>query len=339
MQDTEYKKIACTLLRAEPFVWPENLNSEAFIDFAQLQGILCLLANHPDLTLWPKPINQAIVIARAAANSLLKQRQKVTHDLSQTLAQKRIQALLFKGAANAYLIYPTPDLRQHADIDMLIKERDYQTVIDCMIDLGFEIDPIKPTKFGPFQTTAKLKQQTGPSVLIDLHWKINNRLLLADCLNFDEVWHDALPIQDYGENTHGFDYKNSLLACCIHEAGSLPVERNKLIALYDAYLIMNKLGAIGIKDVLDKAHEKKIATISIDYMTKSMSLFADDSQIKMLNDLISSMPARAEEPSSGLLKHERTWLDEQLLDWHGVDGIKSKIEYIASKLTRKLSYK
>ena len=67
-----------------------------------------------------------------------------------------------------------------------------------------------------------------------------------------------------------------------------------------------------------------------------MDLFGDDEQKKMLNNVISNLPDNSVELSSGLLKFRRTWLEEQKLDWLGVTGVSNKIEYVVSKIAKKL---
>ena len=327
------------MIRGESCAWQDNFSEQDFIEYAQSQGVLLLLANSVDVIekQWPEPIYKAVLIAQSAADNLLEHRREIISDLFEKLNHRQLTALLFKGSANAYLIYPSPKLRQHADVDIMIKENDYQQVVDVLEDMGFEIDSIKPTKFGPYQTTAILKQQTSPNLILDLHWKINNRLLLADALSFNEAWHSALPVKEYGDSAYGFNHENALLACCIHEAGSLPVEREKLIGLYDAYLLMSKLGELGISDMLENALSKDISVICIDYLTKSMDLFADEGQKKMLNDVISNLSENSQEHSAGFLKPQRNWLEEQKLDWSGVNGISNKIEYIVSKIVKKLA--
>ena len=336
-----YKKIVCDMLCGTSCLWPKSANSSDFLSFTQSQGVLLLLSDYIELIEehWPKSVYQSVVIAQTAGINLLEQRRVVIQKLFEELNRYEVRAALFKGAANAYLLYSKSILRQHADIDILINERDYSAVVVILIEMGFEVEPIKPTQFGPYQTTATFRQGGAVDVVIDLHWKINNRLLLADTLSVEETMADTLPIEEYDEQVRGLNYHNALLACCIHEAGSLPIEREKLIGLYDAYLLMTKLGELGITDVLDKALTKNISAICTDYLTKSMDLFGDDEQKKMLNNVISDLPENSVEPSSGLLKPQRTWLEEQKLDWLGVTGVSNKIQYVVSKIAKKLGSK
>ncbi len=338
-----YKDLASGLIKGKSYQLDRLDSTEItdFIRFSENQGVLCLFDNSLAQIegQCPDHLIKSIVIAQASFKKLLYSRSIVIKKLFDGLGHIKVKSVLFKGAANAYLLYPKPELRQHADIDVLIDANDYDLVIDVLIAEGFDIDPIKPTKFGPYQTTAKLKQPGQPNVMVDLHWKINNRLLLADVIALADVWEDALPIEQYGEHAYGFDFEHALLACCIHEAGSLAVERGKLIGLYDAYLLADKLGDTGLSNVLEKASTKNILTICKDYLRMSISMFGNEGQIETLEELISSMPKGTKEPSSGLLKTQRTWLDEQILDWQGVNGISNKTEYLVSKLVRKLKFR
>ena len=339
-ESKEFYTLACRAIRTSQFEWPANwpeAKAEEFIHFIQAQGVLLLFGGYLQRVeeCWPKSVYQAISIANVAGANLLQIRKKTIQTLFEILAYRQIKAVLFKGAANAYLLYPKPIYRQHADIDILFDVKDYSVVVEILAQMGFNIDAIEPTKFGPYQTTATLQQSGKPAVLIDIHWKINNRLLLAEKLNIDEIWADILPIKDYGERVFGLGYQNALLAACIHEAGSLPVERGRLIGLYDACLLVKKLGKQDLLKVLERSREKGIGKICLEYIKKAVEIFGTRQEILMFTELESDFGEIAFEPSSRLMKDHRSWVEDQRLDWLAVDGVNNKIEYIISKFSHK----
>lgn len=326
------------MFRGDCCVWPEDLSEAGFIEFAQSQGILLLLAEHIELIEkhWPKSIHQTVVIANTAAVGLLEERRKTIQKLFRLLAQEKIKAVLFKGAANAYLIYPKPILRQHADIDILINQNDHTAVVMILAQIGFETDSIQPSQFGPYQSTATLKHKEKPDVLIDLHWKINNRLLLADTLSVDEAATNSLQIQEYGEQASGLNYHHALLAACIHEAGSLPIEREKLIGLYDVILLLRRLGQDGLESLLAQAKQKQISLICLDYINKAITIFGSEMDKEKFMPVVTSFEQPRSEPSAKLLKHNRSWLENQKLDWLAVEGVAGRLGFLVSKFLRKL---
>ena len=338
LSTTQYRKLACQLLQADYCDWPKSASKAEFIAYAESQGILMLMQNQHEFIEenWPHEILKSVLIANAAGQHLEQNRLGVTTRLLNLCQKRKLEILLFKGAANTYLLYDKPHQRQHADIDALIRVEDYSIITDVLIESGFIIDPVYPTEFGPYQTTARLHSDDNPVVMIDVHWKINNRLLLADTLNFDELKQRSISINQYGDCVIGFGYADALLTACIHDAGSLPVERNKLIALYDAHLLMNKLGNQAVKDALQVARDKGIGTICFDYLNRAAKYFNAENQRQWLGEIEADFRNLSHETSARLLTPSPSWMSDQWLDYLAVKGSKTKSKYIINKLLRKL---
>lgn len=338
MNVRENRELALKILTGNYCEWPGISDASDFIAYTESQGVLILLENHSAFIRenWPEEIAKAVVIAAAAGKRMLQHRADITTRMLDLCHANRLEALLFKGAANAFLLYENPHQRQHADIDLLVREDDTGRIAELLAQMNFSIDPFKTSEFGPYQTTATRYSEKHPVVMVDLHWRINNRLLLADALIFDELWQRSQVIDQYGESARGFGYQDALLAVCIHDAGALPAERNRLIALHDAHLLMKKLGHQEIHELLQTAADKGIGRICLDYLTRATDSFNSGEQRQWLDQLAPGLDTIHRESSAKLLNARSSWMRDHWLDFEAVNGAGAKSRYLKDKLLGRL---
>ena len=113
-------------------------------------------------------------------------------------AAERIDLLLMKGAALAYLYYPASHLRPRLDTDLLIRAADRSRVADVLVRLGYQRSPGMAAEGVAHQDQYTRALNGGLLHAIDVHWKIANPLAFADLLAFDELAVDAVPIPALG---------------------------------------------------------------------------------------------------------------------------------------------
>ena len=342
MQHSDNYQLIKGILNNQPVSWPENQTDKdatKFIDCAQQHGVLALLNEYRQQLKkdnWPALILQSIAIANKASQQILEQRKKAVTAAFSVFEKSNIDALIFKGAANAYLLYPQPQHRTHADIDILIRETDFQAVKNGLGTLEFEFDSINPTKFGPFQSSAVINEAGKAPINFDIHWKINNRLALANVLEFDELMQRAIAIEDYGNKIKAFSYRDAVLAACIHEAGCLEVEKSKLISIYDVHLLLQKMDDQALETLATTARDKKIGQVLHQYLTKCLNTFDDPRLAERISKVLGKYEFQKNELSAKLLNDNLSWAGNQWLDFRSVNGHLAKLEFILSKLKRKL---
>ena len=342
MQNAGYHQLITGMMNNQSIRWPDHLtddDSALFIDYAQQHGVLALLNQfqpQPDSDNWPALIKQSIAIADKASEQILLIRKQTIIRIFDAFEKNNIDALVFKGAANAYLLYEQPHHRAHADIDILIRETDFQSLKTCLTAMGFEFDTIEPTQYGPSQSSATLVQAGITPIIIDIHWKINNRLALANTLEFGELKQRSIAVEQYGKMVRAFSYEDAILAACIHEAGSLEIEKGKLISLYDVYLLLHKLNVKELETLTIRAHGKKIGEVYRQYLKQCLSTFDNPTLANKVNNVLEKVNIDQYELSKALLKRKQSWLSNQLLDLRSVDGTIAKLTFILSKLKSKL---
>ena len=120
-----------------------------FTALAETHGLAPLLYEHArqhELPI-PTPVRrelQGLVLRHEHANRV---RLGVLREILQTLASREIPAIVLKGGALAYVLYPRPGLRPMRDLDILIghdRARESQQVLS---ELGFSVPTQAPSPF------------------------------------------------------------------------------------------------------------------------------------------------------------------------------------------------
>ena len=339
----DFQRLISEAINGQSPIWPykdDNDVKQEFIHYLEQQGMLPLFHHslcQMQLSRWPKELIQAATIANKAAEKIQQYRQEKMGQVLETLADKQIDLLLFKGAANAYLLYTQAHQRPHADIDLLIRPSEFQRLKTCLTAMGFGFDAIGPKKFGPFQSNAVLNEANRPPLVLDIHWKVNNRLILADSLSFDELNERAIDLTDYTHPTKAVSLSDALLLAAIHDAGALQAEKGKFIGLYDAHLLIDKIGKNALEKTSIKAIETQIGAVFFHYIIQAARVFGDEQENIMVDSIKDTHPVVANELSAKLLKHNRSVWQDHYLDFRAVNPFSSKVDFLVNKLGRKIS--
>ncbi len=85
------------------------------------------------------------------------------------LRRRGVEAVVFKGTANAHLDYPSPTQRNFFDADLIVRRQDFAPAIETMLDSGFERTnvPLGRRWERRFARAAELRSPNG--VEVDLH--------------------------------------------------------------------------------------------------------------------------------------------------------------------------
>jgi len=107
-----------------------------------------------------------------------------------------------------------------------------------------------------------------------VYWKLNNSQYLANIISFDELAEESIAVKGLGEHARSPCLEHMLLHACLHRFAHIKDgEANRLIWLYDIYLIANSLEKNQWNRFTDWAVEKKICNICVDGLKRTKSLF------------------------------------------------------------------
>lgn len=214
------------LLRAGHAVWPPDYDRDAFAAACEEHAIAPLV--HARLPL-PELREQAM---RAAATEPLR-----LADLRRVLVafeEAGVEALILKGTALAYDLYPEPELRPRSDVDLLVA--DFPRAADVLRTLGFEA-------FANSGDELALRQQSFGRTdafellhLYDLHREIANPAPFAEVLRWDELRARSIALPRIAPNARGLSRGDALLLACVHRVAHHH-DSDRLIWLYDIHLL------------------------------------------------------------------------------------------------------
>ena len=292
-----------------------SLSVEDYIARLDYHGIALLALQ---MGLLPSEVADALNQRKTmmVANDALKQRALV--ELFDSFANEGLnRSVLFKGSALAYSLYPQPWLRPRTDSDLLIDEADFTKFEKAFNKLGYQKLFAIEGKHISYQSTFS-KRLAGKSVMnIDLHWRINNRQILSQSFNVDQLLESNNQLDQLSNNINIPSAVDSLLIASLHRLGH-HLDDERLTWLYDIHLIASSLSKDDWQAVIKKCEQKQLAAITLDALNLCHALFATEidqqglAQLQTLN--------LNKEPSQLFLQRD---LPEWRYFWHDLSAMQS----------------
>lgn len=302
---------------------PAKEPSNALIRYSQEQ-LLGLLDYHGVTMLTehfgtlPKALKPIITQRKAmmVANDTLKQTELIA--LFDAFERARLpKSILFKGGALAYTVYPKPWLRPRSDSDILIKQEQRAEFDRVFIALGYHKQFAMEGKYVSYQSTYS-KALVGKSAInIDLHWRINNRQILANSFNVDELHQQGQALQRLSSNITIPSPVHSVLISSVHRLGHHQHEE-RLTWLYDIHLLADNLSERQWQQLINQAKTKQLSAITLDALKHCDELFSTPIPDFALTQL--SNNSQNTEPSQLFLQRD---LPEWTLFWHDLKALPS----------------
>ena len=207
--------------------------------------------------------------------------------LREVLSALPVTPLVTKGTALAYAIYPSPDLRPRTDVDLLIDERDLESVRSGFQSIGFRetVSVIRQHMF--YRVDANRIMQS-----YDVHLDITNNATTAGVLQYAELRARAMTISALGALAPSLE--DALLYACVHRVVHHH-DADRLIWLYDIHLLYD---AIDRELFWRRAGERRVVTICRHSIALARESFGGET---------GEMPVPVDdEPSAVFLDHDRT---------------------------------
>jgi len=250
----------CAVVRGVPDVW-RSLGSpaleQAFLAAARRHRlrplVAWLLRERGELVSWPLSLSGPLIDAERAEAAVEIVRAVDLDRLLRGFAAAGVDALLFKGAAFAYSLYPEPWLRPREDTDVMIRFADLAAAGRVLADAGFEPMRMTAGEIVTHQRTFVRRDRSGRRHEWDVHWKIANPVAFSDLLTADDLLRAALPIAlEGGAEARVPRRAEALILCCLHRV-SHHHDSGDLLWLYDIHLLAGRLSAGEIGELVDVA--------------------------------------------------------------------------------------
>ncbi len=219
--------------------------------------------------------------------------------LAQELNKRKIKYILLKGALLVATVYNNEPLRPVGDIDILVKDKDIESVQEIIKTLGYQ-PTIEDEKIRKLYRTSHhhlvpyYKKHDSKNTVIEIHRSL---VPLPSVLGFgeDEIWDKAIPITIDNTQVNSLSYEQMVNYLCIH--GLFTDASITLRQILDLSLVIRhfaddidwqKLSDIAKKSVLSKSvyialnlvKEMCSTPVQLDYTPKFT--FIDKKLIKSL---------------------------------------------------------
>jgi hypothetical protein len=201
----------------------------------------------------------------------LRHRQLVNFLLA-ALTRAGIVAIILKGTALAYDLYPFPAARPRGDTDLLIERHNLSSARQVLRQCGLSLHANNHDVDEDFalQEVWSLSCD-GRDQDIDIHWALLNAPSLRSVLPFAECATELTPLPRMGPNAFTMGPARTLLHACVHRAmhftspyfvnGAEYYGGDRLIWLYDIHLLIEHLSAAHWSTFVGLAEANGIAAV------------------------------------------------------------------------------
>jgi len=307
---------------------PEGLNDNNLLSRLDHHGVTMLMLENNRLS---SEISNSLEPRKAmmVANSDLKTRglNKLLKNFNDAGLRK---CILFKGAALAHTYYPQPWLRPSTDSDCLISPEDrtkYESILTGQLEFKklFAIEG----ELVSYQSTYVRKLTKNTNLILDLHWRVNNRQTLAKTYTINEL-------SERGTTTSKLNHAviipsavDCILLSCIHRLGH-HANDERLIWLYDIHILVNSLDEDSWEELCLLCDDKQIAAITLDALLVCEDLLETYIPENSKTSLIEL--SQRDEPSKLVL--QRNVSEWQLFkqDLESLDNIQLKAQLLKENL-------
>ena len=104
-------------------------------------------------------------------------RSRCAGRILQAYASAGIDTLVLKGAALAFLVYPSPGLRPMRDLDLLVREADARRAQHILVELGFDTSPDRSHILTPQHPHLEVARRwdEGMKISVEIHFRLYPR--------------------------------------------------------------------------------------------------------------------------------------------------------------------
>lgn len=186
-------------------------------------------------------------------------------DVLKKLAEHGIHPLLLKGTPLAYTLYIEPYLRPRCDTDFLFSDfKHAERAWHVVESMGYKRPVAVTGEFVTSEFSCCRKDRSGGSHCLDFHWRINNNAVFSRAFFYDALVKSSSPVPLLN-NTRTLSHVHSFLFACVHRLShKLEGTSEKLIWLYDIYLLTRTFSTEDWQWCLEYSKEKQLCTVVVD---------------------------------------------------------------------------
>ncbi len=308
--DTQLLELVLATVRGEDRPWPADAapSPSRVLDLVRWHGLAPLLGDRlrreaTGSAGWPAALRAALEAERRGAAILEDRQRAAIAAVLDALAAAGVPALVFKGTALAYTVYPKPWLRPRVDTDVLVAPDDRLRAIRILEACGYRRTPLIDGSVVMRQAEYVKDEPGGVRVAIDVHWRLGNAAVLAGLFDFSELLARAVAVPALAPSARAPDPADALLIACVHRVAHHESEP-RLMWLYDVHRLAGSLDAAGLEAFATRAVAKRVARVSAAALREACKVFP--TPLSLPSRTLDQIFGRAgDEPSERYLRSAR----------------------------------
>ena len=331
--------LLASALRGDAARWPADGDASSAIERIAYHGIAGLL-NERTVSLgdWPAAVT-GYLHEQGIALAMWELRHNAgLGELLGGFAEAGVAAVLLKGTALAYDLYPRPATRARGDSDVLVAVADLSTARAVLERLGYRRQSIGEGIADDLalQEVWSLMCGAGTSHHIDLHWQMLNAPALAGLLDHDDCIADPLPLPRLAPSAQAMNRPLTLLHTCIHRAmhltspyivgGVTYYGGDRLIWARDIDLLAGALSEAEWRRFTVVALDQGVAAVCRDGLALAKRTLGSEISEDVMAVLGAARGERASAYLLGAGQARRAWLDLR-----AIPGLRRKLAYVAAR--------
>jgi hypothetical protein len=223
------------------------------------------------------------------------------------LATSGITAIVLKGAALAYTVYPEPWLRPRSDDDLLVAPEQFDRARGVLESLGYRERASNP---GPEHTAQSHfeKRDGSPSHFVDLHWRPLVPAAFHAVPSYEELLRETVSLPALAAGARAPSPAHALLLACAHRVAHHGVSEDPQW-LVDVHLLSRALDAAGWDVFCRAALRSRLAEVCCFELARAVGQLGTP----VPSDVLDKLGQAHGEPSARHLAADsplhRLWLD------------------------------
>jgi hypothetical protein len=294
----------CACLRGEVPFWPRSAPPEweaRFVDRARFHRAHVLvhdLLSAPDAPPWPVAVVERLAgFARAEAVGEMVRSHELARVLD-ALADGGVRGVLMKGAALAHTVYASPSARPRVDSDLLIPEARRELAEHLLVPLGYTRAPRIAGSLVEYQAPYYRDDVSGQRCVVDLHWRVANRQVLASRLRFDDLAARSVAIPALCANARALDPVDALLVAALHGPAHHRGQDWPLVWSFDVHLLASGFAPGDWSSLVTRARRCAVRRLALAALVAARGRFGTPLPAAIADELA----AAGREASAGLLR-------------------------------------
>ena len=200
------------------------------------------------------------------------------------LHEAKVLYLLVKGAALAYQIYPTPEVRPRVDTDLFIDRSSLPKVKEALSSLGYESIIAHDGGLVSYQTGMIFTDECQVTHTVDIHWNLSNRHEFQDILAFHFIRASAVEVPRFTFPVYAPNRTHAMCLACLHLVGH-HADSPRLIWLYDMHLLLQGMGEQEVDEFIDLTRSRVLEDVTCRALTELSRHFDDETALNIMTRL------------------------------------------------------